>query len=96
MAGEDEDVLLEIDRILAGEDEEPEATEAETETDGGEAEAGEDDGGEAPIADFDFGGNVEETDETEDEPVSTQNRINKTELISILFSRKTKLHFFLL
>ncbi len=102
MAGEDEDVLLEIDRILAGEDEEPEAAEAEPETDEGEAEAGEDDGdeadegGETPITDFDFGGEDDGDDEVEDEPAAPQNRINKTELISILFSRKTKLHFFLL
>jgi hypothetical protein len=96
MAGEDEDVLLEIDRILAGEDEETQAAEAEPKTDDSEAEAEKDDGDEAPLPDFDLSGDEEEADETGDKPVATQNRINKTELISILFSRKTKLHFFLL
>ena len=91
MAGNDEDVLLEIDRILAGEDEAPEAAEP----DNGEAKAEDDGGDKAPLPNFDLGWD-EEADETEDEPVTTQNRINKTELISILFSRKTKLHFFLL
>ncbi|PXF20100.1 MAG: hypothetical protein CXX75_01490, partial [Methanobacteriota archaeon] len=93
MAGKDEDVLLEIDRILMGEDEKTQAAEAEPKTGDGEAEAEEDDGDEASLPDFDLSGGEEEADETGDEPVATQNRINKTELISILFSRKTKLHF---
>ena len=37
MAGDEEDVLLEIDRILAGEDEEPETVEEESD-EGGEGE----------------------------------------------------------
>ena len=99
MAGDDEDVLLEIDRILAGENEEPEATEAEPETDEGEAEAEDDSGGEAPLPDFDFGGDGDgeaaEPDDAGDVPVATgaPDRIGRTELVAILLSRKTKLHF---
>ncbi|HIN08621.1 MAG TPA: hypothetical protein EYM67_03195, partial [Candidatus Poseidoniales archaeon] len=97
MAGHDEDVLIEIDRILAGEDREPEATEAEVEA--GEAEAEDDSGGEAPLPDFDFGGDGDgeaaEPDDAGDVPVATgaPDRIGRTELVAILLSRKTKLHF---
>ena len=97
MAGDDEDVLLEIDRILAGEDGEPEATEAEVEA--GEAEAEDDSGGEAPLPDFDFGGDSDgeaaEPDDAGDVPVATgaPDRIGRTDLVAILLSRKTKLHF---
>ncbi|OIR12572.1 MAG: hypothetical protein BEU05_03020 [Marine Group III euryarchaeote CG-Bathy2] len=95
MAGDDEDVLLEIDRILAGEDEE---TQAESEADAGEAEA-EDDGDEAPLADFDFGGDYDgeaaEPDDAGGAPAVTgaPERIGRAELVAILLSRKTKLHF---
>ncbi|MEE3192149.1 MAG: hypothetical protein VX267_01535, partial [Candidatus Thermoplasmatota archaeon] len=59
MAGDEEDVLLEIDRILAGEDEEPETAEEESD-EGGEGEPNDSntemtEESEAPIADFDFG-----------------------------------------
>ena len=97
MAGDDEDVLLEIDRILAGEDGEPEAT--ETEVDAGEAEAEDDGGGEAPQPNFDFGGDGDgeaaEPDDAGDVPIATgaPDRIGRTELVAILLSRKTKLHF---
>ena len=90
MAGDDEDVLIEIDRILAGENEEPEATEAEPETDEGEAEAEDDSGGEAPLPDFDFGGDGDgeaaEPDDAGDVPVATgaPDRIGRTELVAIL------------
>ncbi len=93
MAGDDEDVLLEIDRILAGENEEPEATEAELETDEGEAEAGEDDGDEAPLPDFDFGGDGDGDVTEPDNASGAPDRIGRTDLVAILLSRKTKLHF---
>ncbi|MEC9354587.1 MAG: hypothetical protein VX686_04960, partial [Candidatus Thermoplasmatota archaeon] len=59
MAGDEEDVLLEIDRILAGEDEEPETAEEESDEEG-EANDGNDERAEEseePIADFEFGSN---------------------------------------
>ena len=93
MAGDDEDVLLEIDRILAGENEEPEATEAEPETDEGEAEAGEDDGDKAPLPDFDFGGDGDGDVTEPDNASGAPDRIGRTDLVAILLSRKTKLHF---
>ena len=93
MAGDDEDVLLEIDRILAGEDGEPEATEAEPETDKGEAEAGEDDGDKAPLPDFDFGGDGDGDVTEPDNASGAPDRIGRTDLVAILLSRKTKLHF---
>ena len=99
MAGDEEDVLLEIDRILAGEDEEPETAEEESD-EGGEGELNDEraEESEAPIADFDFGvdDSTEETTETGDrEPTtpSSPDRIGRTELVAILLSRKTKLHF---
>ncbi|SUZ60181.1 uncharacterized protein METZ01_LOCUS13035, partial [marine metagenome] len=102
MAGDEEDVLLEIDRILAGEDEEPETAEEESD-EGGEGEPNDSNNemteeSEAPIADFDFGvdDSVEDTTETGDSGPTTPSspdRIGRTELVAILLSRKTKLHF---
>ena len=107
MAGDEEDVLLEIDRILAGEDEVPETAEEESD-EGGEGEPNDSNNemaeeSEAPIADFEFGSNGDDVaeagndgGESETESLDTKNRIGKAELVSILFSRKTKLHFFML
>jgi hypothetical protein len=102
MAGDEEDVLLEIDRILAGEDEEPETAEEESD-EGGEGEPNDSNNeiteeSEAPIADFDFGvdDSAEDTTETGDRRPTTPSspdRIGRTELVAILLSRKTKLHF---
>ena len=102
MAGDEEDVLLEIDRILAGEDEEPETVEEESD-EGGEGEPNDSNNeiteeSEAPIADFDFGvdDSAEDTTETGDRRPTTPSspdRIGRTELVAILLSRKTKLHF---
>ena len=95
MVGDEDDVLLEIDRILAGEDEELEAAEEESEDDAGEEVADEDDDGGEPEADFDFDDVVVEADDAGDAPATTSapDRIGRTELVAILLSRKTKLHF---
>ena len=95
MAGDDEDVLLEIDRILAGEDEELEAAEEEPEEDVSEEVTDEDGDGGEPEANFDFDDAVVEADDAGDAPATTgaPDRIGRTELVAILLSRKTKLHF---
>ncbi len=92
MAGDEEDVLLEIDRILAGEDEEPETAEEESD-EGGEGEPNDSNNemaeeSEAPIADFEFGSNGDDVaeagndgGESETESLDTKNRIGKAELV---------------
>ena len=92
MASDEEDVLLEIDRILAGEDEEPETTEEEPEEDSGEEVTDEDSNGGEPEANFDFDDVVVEVGDAGGAPTAAD-RIGRTELVAILLSRKTKLHF---
>jgi len=92
MAGDEDDILLEIDRILAGDDEELETVEEEPEEDVGEEVADEDGDGGEPEANFDFDDDVAEGDEAGGAP-ATADRIGRTELVAILLSRKTKLHF---
>ncbi len=92
MVGDEDDVLLEIDRILAGEDEELEAAEEVPEEDVGEEVADEDGDGGEPEADFDFDDDVAEADDSGGAPAAAD-RIGRTELVAILLSRKTKLHF---
>jgi len=92
MAGDEDDMLLEIDRILAGDDEELETVEEEPEEDVGEEVADEDGDGGEPEANFDFDDDVAEADEAGGAP-ATADRIGRTELVAILLSRKTKLHF---
>ena len=93
MVGDEDDVLLEIDRILAGEDEELEAAEEEEpEEDVGEEVTDEDNGGGESEADFDFDDDVAEADDAGGAPAAAD-RIGRTELVAILLSRKTKLHF---
>ena len=92
MAGDEDDMLLEIDRILAGDDEELETVEEEPEEDVGEEVADEDGDGGEPEANFDFDDDVAEADDAGGAP-ATADRIGRTELVAILLSRKTKLHF---
>ena len=92
MAGDEDDMLLEIDRILAGDDEELETVEEEPEEDVGEEVADEDGDGGEPEADFDFDNDMAEADDAGGAP-ATADRIGRTELVAILLSRKTKLHF---
>ena len=92
MAGDEDDMLLEIDRILAGDDEELETVEEEPEEDVGEEVADEDGDGGEPEANFDFDDDGAEADEAGGAP-ATADRIGRTELVAILLSRKTKLHF---
>ncbi|MCH2447821.1 MAG: hypothetical protein MK219_02090, partial [Candidatus Poseidoniia archaeon] len=92
MVGDEDDVLLEIDRILAGEDEELEAAEEEPEDDVSEEVADEVGDGEEPGADFDFDDDVAEADDADGAPAAAD-RIGRAELVAILLSRKTKLHF---
>ena len=92
MVGDEDDVLLEIDRILAGEDEELEAAEEEPEEDVGKEVTDEDGDGGEPEADFHFDDDVAEADDSGGAPAAAD-RIGRTELVAILLSRKTKLHF---